>query len=87
MGFVGLVLVAVALALVALPIAAIVDAVRRPSIQWTRVGLNRATWVLLMSVGTILGVGVLGVVAAVEYLISVRPKLEMAAEMGGYDPL
>ncbi len=46
-------------------------------------GLNRATWVLLMSLGTVLGVGVLGVVAAIEYLISVRPKLEMAAEMGG----
>lgn len=87
MGIVGLVLIAVALALVALPIAAIVDAVRRPNIQWTRVGLNRATWVLLMSVGTVLGVGVLGVVAAIEYLISVRPKLEMAAEMGGYESL
>lgn len=87
MGIVGLVLIAVALALVSLPIAAIVDAVRRPNIQWTRVGLNRATWVLLMSVGTVLGVGVLGVVAAIEYLISVRPKLEMAAEMGGYESL
>lgn len=83
MGIAGFVFVAVALALVSLPIAAIVDAVRRPVIQWTRVGLNRATWVLLMSVGTILGVGVLGVVAAIEYLISVRPKLEMAAELGG----
>ena len=87
MGIVSLVLVAVALALVSLPIAAIVDAVRRPNIQWTRVGLNRATWVLLMSLGTVLGVGVLGVVAAIEYLISVRPKLEMAAEMGGYESL
>ncbi len=80
---VGIVLVAVALGLVSLPIAAIIDALRRPVIQWTRVGLNRATWVLLMSLGTVLGVGVLGVVAAIEYLISVRPKLEMAAEMGG----
>ncbi len=80
---VGIVLVAVALGLVSLPIAAIIDALRRPLIQWTRVGLNRATWVLLMSLGTVLGVGVLGVVAAIEYLISVRPKLEMAAEMGG----
>jgi hypothetical protein len=80
---VTLVLLAVALGLVSLPIAAIIDALRRPVIQWTRVGLNRATWVLLMSLGTVLGVGVLGVVASIEYLISVRPKLEMAAEMGG----
>ena len=80
---VAIVLIAVALGLVSLPIAAIIDAVRRPVIQWTRVGLNRATWVLLMGLGTVLGVGIVGVVAAIEYLISVRPKLEMAAEMGG----
>ncbi len=80
---VAIVLLAVTLGLVSLPIAAIIDALRRPVIQWTRVGLNRATWVLLMSLGTVLGVGVLGVVASIEYLISVRPKLEMAAEMGG----
>ncbi len=85
MGIAGFAFAAVVLAVLALPIAAIVDAVRRPGIQWTRVGLNRTTWVLLMSVGTILGVGVLGVAVAVEYLISVRPKLEMAAEMGEYD--
>lgn len=83
MGIAGFAFGAIALALVSLPIAAIVDAVRRPVIQWTRVGLNRATWVLLMSVGTVLGLGVVGVVAALEYLISVRPKLEMAAELGG----
>jgi hypothetical protein len=82
-GPVGLALIAVALGLVSLPIAGIIDAVRRPVIQWTRVGLNRATWVLLMGLGTVLGLGVLGVVASIEYLISVRPKLEMAAEMGG----
>ena len=82
-GPVGLALIAVALGLVSLPIAGIIDAVRRPVIQWTRVGLNRATWVLLMGLGTVLGLGVVGVVASLEYLISVRPKLEMAAEMGG----
>jgi hypothetical protein len=82
-GPIGLALIAVALGLVSLPIAGIIDAVRRPVIQWTRVGLNRATWVLLMGLGTVLGLGVLGVVASIEYLISVRPKLEMAAEMGG----
>lgn len=80
---IGIALVAVALGLVSLPIAAVIDALRRPAIQWNRVGLNRVTWVLLMSVGTVVGLGVLGVVAALEYLISVRPKLEMAAEMGG----
>ena len=82
-GPVGIAILVVGLALVSLPIAAIIDAARRPALQWSRVGLNRLTWIALMGVGTILGFGVLGVVAALEYLISVRPKLQMAAEMGG----
>jgi hypothetical protein len=82
-GPVGLVLIVVALGLISLPIAGIIDAARRPVLQWTRVGLSRSTWIALMGAGTVLGVGVLGVVASIEYLISVRPKLQMAAEMGG----
>jgi len=78
----GVVLIAIALGLVSLPIASIVDAARRPALQWTRVGLNRRTWILVLATGTLLGVGIVGVVAAVEYLTSVRPKLQMAAEMG-----
>lgn len=78
----GLLVVVVALGLLSLPIAGIIDAARRPLLQWTRVGLSRATWIVLMAVGTVAGFGVVGVVAAVEYLISVRPKLQMAAEMG-----
>lgn len=83
MGPTALLLLVIALGLVALPIAGIIDAARRPLLQWTRVGLNRVTWITLMALGTLLGFGVLGVVAAIEYLISVRPKLEMAAELGG----
>ncbi len=78
----GIVALVVGAALIALPIAAIIDAARRPVLQWTRVGMNRMTWIILMGVGTVLGFGVLGVVAAIEYLMSVRPKLELAAEMG-----
>ena len=81
---VGIVVMVVGAALISLPIAGIIDAVRRPVLQWTRVGLNRMTWIALMSLGTLLGFGVLGVVAAIEYLISVRPKLQLAAEMGDF---
>ncbi len=80
----GIVAMVVGAALISLPIAGIIDAVRRPVIQWTRVGLNRMTWIVLMSAGTVLGFGVLGVVAAIEYLMSVRPKLQLAAEMGDF---
>jgi hypothetical protein len=82
-GPLGLFLLVVALGLVSLPIAGIIDAARRPVLQWTRVGLSRVTWIILMALGTVVGFGILGVVAAIEYLISVRPKLQMAAEMGG----
>ncbi len=78
----GIALLVIGLGLLSLPIAAIIDAARRPALQWTRVGLSRRTWVLVMVVGTILGIGIVGVVAALEYLTSVRPKLQMAAEMG-----
>ena len=81
---VGIVVMVVGAALIALPIAGIMDAARRPVLQWTRVGLNRMTWIALMSLGTLLGFGVLGVVAAIEYLMSVRPKLQLAAEMGDF---
>ena len=78
----GVALMVVALGLVSLPIAAIVDAARRPALQWTRVGLSRRTWIIVMALGTVLGLGVVGVVAALEYLTSVRPKLQLAADMG-----
>jgi hypothetical protein len=84
LGPAGIVAMVVGAALIALPIAGIIDAARRPSLQWTRVGLNRITWIALMGLGTVLGFGVLGVVAAIEYLMSVRPKLQLAAEMGDF---
>ncbi len=82
MGPAGVALLVVGLGLLSLPIAAIIDAARRPALQWNRVGLERRTWILVLVAGTILGVGVVGVVAALEYLTSVRPKLQMAGEMG-----
>jgi len=78
----GVALLVIALGLVSLPVAAIIDAARRPGLQWTRVGLKRRTWIIVMVAGTIFGLGIVGVVAALEYLTSVRPKLQMAAEMG-----
>ena len=84
LGPLGIVAMVVGAALLALPIAGIIDAARRPVLQWTRVGLNRMTWIALMGLGTLFGFGVLGVVAAIEYLMSVRPKLQLAAEMGDF---
>jgi hypothetical protein len=63
--------------LVSVPVAAIADAMSFSPAQWQQVGHHRKTWVTLMAVG-ILGLGVLGVAVAIEYLRTVRPKLQIA---------
>ena len=62
---------------ISVPIAAIYDAMSYSPAQWQQVGHSRKTWVTLMAVG-IFGLGVLGIVVAIEYLRTVRPKLQMA---------
>ena len=62
---------------VSIPLAAISDAMSYTPGQWQQVGHNRKTWVTLMAVG-ILGLGVLGIAVTIEYLRTVRPKLQRA---------
>ena len=62
---------------ISVPIAAITDAMSYSPGQWQQVGHNRKTWVTLMAVG-ILGLGVLGIAVTIEYLRTVRPKLQRA---------
>ena len=64
-------------AAVSFPLAAIVDAMSFSPGQWQQVGHRRKTWVTLMAVG-IIPLGVLGCVVAIEYLRTVRPKLQIA---------
>ncbi len=64
-------------AAVSLPLAAIVDAMSFSPGQWQQVGHRRKTWVTLMAVG-IFGLGVLGIAVTIEYLRTVRPKLQQA---------
>lgn len=61
-------------AFVAIPAWAIVDALRADDIAWASIGQNKTLWVALIAGGTFFG-GLIGVVLAVVYLASIRPKL------------
>jgi hypothetical protein len=62
---------------ISVPVAAISDAMSYSPGQWQQAGHNRKTWVTLMAVG-IFALGVLGIAVAIEYLRTVRPKLQRA---------
>ena len=72
-----LLLLIVFAAAISLPLTAIYDAMSFSPAQWQQVGHSRRTWVALMAVG-IIPVGLLGIAVAVEYLRTVRPKLQLA---------
>jgi hypothetical protein len=78
----GLLLISVATAAtLALTIWAIVDAFHHPEVAWRRSGLSRPLWVALL-IGGWLMTGVLGLVLALVYLATVRPRLVAAARPG-----
>lgn len=58
---------------VGLPLWAIVDAARRPAASFHQIGSDKTRWVLLLVLLTVL-VNIAGIVAAVAYLVSVRPR-------------
>jgi hypothetical protein len=62
---------------ISLPLTAIYDAMSFSPARWQQVGHSRRIWVTLMAVG-IIPVGLLGIAVAVEYVRTVRPKLQMA---------
>lgn len=72
---------AVALAafvVLALPIWGIVDAVTRPPHHWEVAGLSKRPWVSVQALGAPVGAGL---VAAIVYFASIRPKLNAAGLM------
>ena len=75
-----LVLLLVLLAGNALPIWALVDAAMRPEPAFVAAGQNKIMWVVLNAVGIF--ACVLGLIVAIVYLTSIRPKV-VAAQRGG----
>ena len=60
-----------------LAVWAIVDAAGEPRAAWDAVGSSKATWITLIAVFTLL-CGIVGLVLAIVYLASIRPKLDAA---------
>ena len=63
----------VALAANALPIWGLIDAAMRPEPAFVAAGQNKLMWVALNAVGIF--VCLLGVIVAIVYLTSIRPKV------------
>jgi hypothetical protein len=70
-------LIVIFVAVISLPLTGIYDAMSFSPARWQQAGHNRRTWVTLMAVG-IIPLGLLGIVVAIEYLRTVRPKLQAA---------
>ena len=63
---------------------ALIDAATKPTWAWEAAGQNKTLWIVLFVVGLIC-TGLVGLVAAIIYLTSIRPKVLAAAE-GGTPP-
>jgi hypothetical protein len=67
--------------LLVLPVWALIDALRATDSQWAAIGQQRNTWVALLAI-TVLCTGPVGLVLAIVYLLTVRPKLAAARTTG-----
>ena len=61
-----------------LPVWAVVDAARATDQQWAAIGQSRTVWLILL-VALTLAVPPVGFILSVVYLLTVRPKLAIAA--------
>jgi hypothetical protein len=59
------------------PLWAIIDAASRPTGAFQAVGSSKGTWISLIAVFWLL-TGIVGLILAVVYLTSIRPKLQAA---------
>ena len=71
--------IAMLFGLVVLPLWGALDANNRAERQWERVGQNQAVWVIVMLGGFFLAP--VGMIAAIVYFTTVRPKLARAVAL------
>lgn len=74
-----LLIILISFAPLALVIWGVVDAASRPDRAWEQSGQNRVLWIVLMVAG--LFVCYLGAIAALVYLLAIRPQV--ARHQGG----
>jgi magnesium-transporting ATPase (P-type) len=66
----------IAIVILVLVVVALIDAVSRPAWAWERAGQNKTLWIVLLVVG--IPCGLIGLVAAVVYASSIRPRVVAA---------
>ena len=70
----GLIILLVALVFIVIPISAIVDAISRPGATFTAAGSSKGLWIALLVIFWIF-TGIIGLVLAIVYLASIRPRV------------
>jgi hypothetical protein len=60
------------------PIWAIVDAASRPSGAFSAAGSSKTMWIVLIVVGWLV-TGLIGIILAAVYLVSIRPRVRAIA--------
>jgi hypothetical protein len=60
------------------PVWAIIDAASRPSGAFSAAGSSKAMWLVLIVVGWLV-TGLIGIILALVYLVSIRPRIRAAA--------
>jgi hypothetical protein len=76
-----LVILLVLVGFIAVPVWAVIDALRASDAEWAAAGQQRTLWVLLVGLGALCG-GIVGTILAIVYLLTVRPKLLAARSAG-----
>jgi hypothetical protein len=69
------------LAVAAFTVWALIDSQSRPEAAWRQAGSSKQTWLVLLIVGLVFCL--VGLVADIVYVASVRPKLEAASPTDG----
>ena len=60
------------------PVWAIVDAATRPSAAFSAAGSSKTMWIVLIVVGWLV-TGLIGIILAAVYLVSIRPRVRAVA--------
>lgn len=70
----GLIILLVAVVSLVIPLWAVVDAISRPGAAFSAAGSSKGMWLALILVSWIF-TGIIGLVLAVVYLASIRPRV------------
>ena len=73
----GLLIVAIGLVVSVISIWALVDSIARPSAAFTAAGSSKGMWIALIALFWLF-TGIVGVILAIVYLVSIRPRVRAA---------